>query len=97
MDVDFPTRFNQLWEILVFLYFLDPRTYITPASRLYPYGLAVAYCQNVDTIPKVNPLTGIGTPPLYDPAPVAKIAQVLQGSLGWTHVVTLQHYCIKNH
>lgn len=83
--MDFPPRPNQLWEILVFLDFLDPSRDITPAGGLYPYGLPIAYRQNVYTVPQVYPLAGVGTPPLHNPAPVALVAQVLQGALGRGH------------
>jgi len=83
--MDFPPRPNQLWEILIFLYFLDPSRDIPSAGGLYPYGLPVTHRQDVDTVPQVYPLAGVGTPPLHNPAPVALVAQVLQGALGRGH------------
>ena len=83
--MDFPSRPNQLWVILVFLYFLDPSRDITPTGGLYPYGLPVAYRQDVYTVPQVYPLAGVGTPPLHNPAPVALVAEVLEASLGRGH------------
>jgi len=83
--MDFPPRPNQLWEILVFLDFLDTRCNISPAGGLHPYGLPVANRQDVYTVPQVYPLAGVGTPPLHNPAPVALVAEVLEASLGRGH------------
>ena len=83
--MNFPPRPNQLWEILIFLYFLDPSRDIPPTSGLHPYGLPVAHRQDVDTVPQVYPLAGVGTPPLHNPAPVALVAEVLEGALGRGH------------
>ena len=83
--MDFPPRPHKFWEILVFLDFLDPRCNISPAGGLYPYGLPIAYRQNVYTVPQIYPLSGVGTPPLHNPAPVALVAEVLEASLGRGH------------
>ncbi len=83
--MDFPPRPNQLWEILVFLYFLDPRGHVSTGGGLYPYGLPVAHRQDVDTVPEVYALAGIWTPPLHNPAPIPLVAQVLKGTLGRGH------------
>ena len=83
--MNFPPRPNQLWKILVFLDFLYPSRDIAPAGGLHPYGLPVAHSQDVDTVPQVYPLAGVGTPPLHNPAPVALVAEVLEGALGRGH------------
>ena len=83
--MNFPPRPNQLWVILVFLDFLDPSRDIAPTGGLHPYGLPVAYRKDVYTVPQVYPLAGVGTPPLHNPAPVALVAEVFQGTLGRGH------------
>jgi hypothetical protein len=83
--MNFPPRPNQLWKVLVFLYFFYPSRDITPTGGLHPYGLPVTHRQNVYTVPQVYPLAGVGTPPLHNPAPVALVAEVLEGALGRGH------------
>jgi len=83
--MDFPPWPHKFLKILVFLDFLNPSRDISPAGGLHPYGLPVAHRQDVYTVPQIYPLSGVGTPPLHNPAPVALVAEVLEGALGRGH------------
>ena len=83
--MDFPPRPNQLWEILVFLDFLDPRGHVPTGGGLNPNCFPIPHRQDVKTSKEVLPPVGKSVPMLHHPALIALVAEVLEASLGRGH------------
>ena len=76
MDVNLPIAPHQFGIILILNNLLNPRRYVAPAGGLDANGLPVPDGQNVDTVPKVDALAGVRTPPLDYPAPIALVTEI---------------------